>query len=304
MNRYQKKCLIASGLMHGLLVCVLIFGTAFLSPKEPPIDQPRLIELLPNMTVTDGPTRGGGGTPAPPPAQEPPPPAPKPVEPVQARPAPTPEPERPKPVVEKPKPEPKPEPKVETVSELPTPKPKKRTPKPVVETPKPTPPKPTVDISKPIIRDTKQKQALAEAAERAEQEQIRNQRIAALSGARQNLQRNLSNDSPIEALGGSGGGAAEINYRDLVFSMYDRAWVAPTDVEDDEATTKARVVIARSGNVISAEVIKASRNSKLDRSVRHLLDSLRFIHPFPEGSRDSQRTFIINFNLKSKRGFG
>jgi len=288
-------------MLHGLLVCVLVFGTAFLSPKEQPIDQPRLIELLPNMTVTDGPTRGGGGTPAPTPAPEPPPPAPKPVEPVQARPAP--EPERPKPVVEKP--QPKPEPKPEPVSELPTPKPKKPTPKPaVVEKPKPTPPKPTVDISKPIIRDTKQKQALAEAAERAEQERIRSQRIAALSGARRNLQQNLSNDSPIEALGGSGGGAAEINYRDLVFSMYDKAWVAPTDVEDDEATTKARVVIGHSGNVISAEVIKPSGNSKLDRSVRHLLDSLRFIHPFPEGSRDSQRTFIINFNLKSKRGFG
>ena len=64
------------------------------------------------------------------------------------------------------------------------------------------------------------------------------------------------------------------------------------------------MVIARGGNVISAEVIKGSGNTKLDRSVRHVIESLRFIHPFPEGSRDSQRTFIINFNLKSKRGIG
>ena len=300
--------------MHGSLVFVLIFGTAFFSSKEPPLDPPKIIELIPNMKVTDGPTRGGGGSPAPAPAPTPAPePVPQRAAPPPPAPAPTPEPERPRPqpVVEPPKP--KHEEKRETISELPTHKPKKPTPKPVnVEKPKPTPPKPAVDISNPVVRDTKQKekekQALIEAAERAEkaaEERIRNQRIAALAGARRSLEKNISNDSPIEALGGSGGGgAAEINYRDLVFSKYDKAWIAPTDVDDDEATTKARVVIARNGNVLSADVIKASGNAQLDRSVRQVLSALRYIHPFPEGSRDSQRTFIINFNLKSKRGIG
>ncbi len=297
--------------MHGLLVFVLIFGTAFFSSKEKPIDSPHILELVPGMTVTDGRTHGGGGVPAQAPAPSPPP-VQKPAEPISARPDPKPErePEHQKPVVQplKPKPEPR-----ETVSELPTPKPKKTKEKPApAERPKPsakpTPTKPTVDISKPIIRDTKQKQALAEAAERAAQERIQHQRLSALAGARRNLEKNLSDGPPIEALGAAGGmgggGAAEINYRDLVFSKYDAAWIAPDDVDDDEANTKVRVVIARNGNVISADVIKASGNAKLDKSVRRTLDSLRYIHPFPESSRDSQRTFIINFNLKSKRGIG
>ncbi|MEO7676916.1 MAG: TonB C-terminal domain-containing protein [Verrucomicrobiota bacterium] len=302
--------MIASVLLHGLLVFVLVFGTAFLGSKKEIVDAPHIIDLLPGMTVTDGKSHGGGGAPVP----AIPPPAPvaqKQLDPLPPKPEPKPEPERAKPVIEPPKPKPVAK---ETISELPTPKAKKTKEKPApVEKPKPTlkpaPAKPVVDISKVIVRDNKEKKAAAEAAERAAeksaQERSRNQRLAAVAGARRSLENNLSASSAIEGLGSAGGaGAAEINYRDLVFSKYEAAWLAPMDVEDDDAITKARVVIGRSGKVISSEVIKNSGNAKLDRSVRQVLDTLNYIAPFPDGSRESTRTFIINFNLKSKRGLG
>ncbi len=34
------------------------------------------------------------------------------------------------------------------------------------------------------------------------------------------------------------------------------------------------------------------------------LDRVTFIAPFPDGSTEKQKTFIINFNLKAKRMLG
>ncbi len=304
MNRFQKKCLVGSAMTHGLLLVVLIFGTAFFTSDQKPIESAHIIELI-DFTVTDSKTRGGN-------------PAPATATPVQTASLPPPEPVRPKPalpepererVVEPPKPKPT-EPK-ETVSELPTPKkPKKVLPEPAPKqtakvTPKAEPTKRIVDISKPTVRNVRDKQAEADAAEKAEravQQRIRNQQIAALTGARRNLEQNLSSGTTIEMPGGIGG-QAEVNYGDLVLKKYDDTWFAPAEVSDNEAIVKARVVIARNGNVISADVIKASGNVSLDKSVRRALE-LRFIHPFPAGSRDTQRTYIINFNLKTKRGIG
>ena len=314
MNRIQKKCLVASTLMHGLLLLVMVVGTAFLNSNQKPVESPHIITLR-NFTVTDGQTRGespAAVAAAPAPVSEKPTPAP--AEPVQSKPAPRErEPEPPKPVVEPPKT--KPVERKETVSEIPVQKPLKRTlpkPEPVPKTTaksstKPVPVKREIDLGKPVMRNPKEKQAAAEAsaqaAEKAEQQRANAQRVAAINGSLKNLGNNLSTSTTVEMPEGLGG-AAEINYRDLVLKKYDDAWNAPGDVDDDEANTKARVVIARSGNVISADIIQNSRNPKLDKSVRRALDSLRFIHPFPAGSPDSQRTYIINFNLKAKRGTG
>ena len=306
MNRFQKKCLVVSAAMHALLGLVLVVGTAFHAEKKPE-DPPHIITVIPfNATVTDGKTHDGGSpaqgasaatAPAPAPA-----PTPKPVDPA---------PELPKPIEQ---PKPAPEPKHEEVSELPVPKPKAKTlPKPEL-IPKPTTkvtPKPRdiPDITKPMVRNNADKKAAADAAQRlADQkadDRARGQRIAALNTSLSKLGQNLSVlSSGIESIGGGGGGAAEINYRDLVFSKYDAAWTPPPDIDDAEAITKVKVVIARSGKVSSADIIKASGNSVLDKSVRRAIDSLSFIAPFPESSKDSQRIFIINFNLKAKKGLG
>ncbi|MEO7297911.1 MAG: TonB C-terminal domain-containing protein [Verrucomicrobiota bacterium] len=306
MNRFQKKCLIASLSMHGLLLLVMVVGTAFFtSKKDPVVESAHIIELVPNAIVTDGKT--GGGNPAPAPMATAAAAAVKPPEIIPPKPVPADtKPEAAKEVVE---PKPKEiEPK-ETVSELPSHKKKKTPPKPV-ETKETAKPKRQFDISKPVVRDNKDKdkdKAAAEKAQRVADQHVRAERMAAFNGIRKNIENNLSSGTTIEmpsGTGGSGGGQAEINYGDFVLSKYDAAWIAPTDVDDNQSIVKARVVIARNGNVISSEIIKGSRNQILDKSVRRALDSVSFIQRFPEGSSDSQRTYIINFNLKSKRAIG
>lgn len=299
MDRLQKKCLIATALLHGLLLLVTVVGTAFFTAKDKPSVEPaHIIELIPlGAKVTDGPTRGGGGNPAPPTS------APEPVKEIKPAqlppPAPAAKPE-PQKEVEPPK---KAEPK-ETVSEIPVPKKEvksKPVPKEVV---KPATTR-KFDISKPVVRNTRDKvaEATAEKAERAAQLHAQAQRLAAVKGALKNIGSKLSSPTTMDSMPGQGGGEAAINYADLVLTKYDQAWFAPDEVDSNEAVVKAKVVIARSGNVVSAVIVRASGNPILDKSVRRALE-LRFIERFPSGSTDSQRTFIINFNLKSKRGIG
>ncbi len=303
MNRYQKKCLVASLLMHGLLLLVLVVGTAFFNSEKKLIESPNLITVL-NGVVTDGKSGGANPTPASAtPAVAAPTPKPEPIKPAP----PQPEPEKQR-VVEPPKP--KPTERKETVSELPVPKkPKKTLPEPISKTAatvSPKPPRPTrnIDISKPTVRDNKEKLAAAEVARLAADQRVRNERLAAFNGIRKNIENNLSPGTTIEMPSGAGGGQAEINYGDLVLSKYDAAWFAPSEVDDSEAIVKARVVIARNGRVISSAIIKASGNVTLDSSVRRALELRDIGQPFPAGSTDSQRTYIINFNLKTKRGLG
>jgi TonB family protein len=74
---------------------------------------------------------------------------------------------------------------------------------------------------------------------------------------------------------------------------------------DDSATAKVSVTIARDGTVVEAHVTRESGSAATDRSVREVLNRVKFIGvPFPAGSKDDQRTFIINFNLKAKKLLG
>jgi TonB family protein len=63
-------------------------------------------------------------------------------------------------------------------------------------------------------------------------------------------------------------------------------------------------VVARDGRILSSSVIRASGDAQLDKSVRQALDRVTKLPAFPEGAKDAQRTFRINFELKSKRQFG
>ena len=67
---------------------------------------------------------------------------------------------------------------------------------------------------------------------------------------------------------------------------------------------KVKVVIARDGSVITDAILKRSGIPALDKSVENALNRVRQLPPFPEGAKDAQRTFIINFNLKAKRLLG
>jgi len=51
------------------------------------------------------------------------------------------------------------------------------------------------------------------------------------------------------------GGEVFAGYRDVVRSAYYRAWVAPENGGDKSAVPEARIVVARDGGIISAELV-------------------------------------------------
>ena len=121
----------------------------------------------------------------------------------------------------------------------------------------------------------------------------------AIKSALRALRENLSSETVIAPVGNSSAAAA--NYAETVKAIYERAWTPPNDTASDDANIKVRVTIASDGNVVSARVIDPSGDASVDRSVRNTLDRVQFIAPFPSGTSDKERTYIINFNLKSKR---
>jgi TonB family protein len=279
MNRLQKKCFIASAGLHLLLALILVIGPAFLSAKNK-TEEMQTIDLIPNKLI-DAAFSGGGN-----PNTRPPPPAP----PVPA----VPQPREVAPAEQKP--EPKPDP-VKPV-------------KPVVESlearKEPTRPKPeitTTAVSRTADSQKKPKQP-SDADSRAKKEADEHRKAAAALIAR--TSRNLRNDlSPATAIdinpGPGGGGEAYANYAQVVKSIYEHAWLPPDDNSSDDAITKVSVTIFRSGQVKSSRIIRGSGDSSVDRSIQRTLDRVTFIAPFPEGTKDQERTFTINFNLKAKR---
>jgi len=299
MNRVQKKCLVASLALHALLCAILLVGPAFLSSNHKGVDQPTL-EVIP-AKIVDSLLSGGGNPKANPPAAqrvvEPPPPAQQ-TEPRPPEPAPKPTPikeqvaEERQPVVEKTKPE-------------------------VVE--KPAPQKPGIKVSTTVVKRASEKdkeekarseaEARAEAKARAKAEADARRRAtqqleSRLNSTYESLTKNLSSGTTIEPLGP--GGEPYADYGQVVKSYYDQAWIDPEDVSEDAATVKVKVVIGRNGSVNSDSIVKRSGIPGLDKSVQNALDRVRLrgLPPFPEGAKESQRTYIINFNLKAKRLVG
>jgi outer membrane biosynthesis protein TonB len=301
MNRLQKKCMIASLALHALLCVILLVGPAFLSSNHEGVDQPTL-EVIP-AKIVDSLFSGGGNPKANPPAAqrvvEPPPPAQTETRP----PDPTPKPpqikeqER-KPAVEKIKP-----------------------PQEIVENPAPQ--KPEIKVSTTVVKRTSEKdkeekaraeteakaKAQAEAKARVKADADARRRAAQqlesrLNSAYESLSKNLSSGTTIEPLGP--GGEPYADYGQVVKSCYDQAWIDPEDVSEDAATVKVKVVIRRDGTVILDSIQKRAGIPALDKSVQNALDRVRIrgLPPFPNGAKESQRIYIINFNLKAKRLVG
>jgi colicin import membrane protein len=163
---------------------------------------------------------------------------------------------------------------------------------------------PTADL-KPTVRSTSEnlaRKAKAEAAAKAREaaEEWKGQ----INKSLQALRSDLSPSTTIEAVGM--GGEAYANYSQAIKTIYTEAWLTPDDVTDDAATVRVEVTIARDGRIVSSSVLKRSGISSLDKSVQAALDRVerRRLPPFPEGASDTQRTFKINFNLKTKRSLG
>jgi len=308
MNRFEKKCLLGSTLTHGLLGVVLVVGLAFKRSEKTDVESvPPMVTMFP-VTVIDGPSRGGNPNVTLPPAVQ------KPVQAAaQPPPAPAPAPAE----VEPPRPQPR---VVESA-----PAPRREEPKPIAkadfqEPTKKTPPKKfeftqpgktsKADNSKDKFTFSQSRPSNTKATAKNSnpssnrQNDLLNAFAKTLDKAGKNIRENTSGGTTIEMPGVGGGGAAAVNYAQFVKAIYDEAWIDPQDVADENATVKTEIIIRRDGTVVSAKILGRSGVRGLDNSVQGALDRVRNICPFPEGSTDSQRTFILKFNLKSKRSIG
>jgi TonB family protein len=312
MNRLQKKCLLASAGVHALPLVLLLTGVGFVSQPPPlPHEDAPIINFIAFKTVDEQMTGGGSPNaralpPAPPdqpitkPAPEPEPaPAPEPAEPAvkpePAKPNPEPEPTKPEPKPERSKPELKLKPKDPDSLESSNKKSKKNE-----------------FVLKPIVRNSDGKaeaKARAAAREREEREAARaeandRRRIAARFSSAVNSLSGLSTGTEIALLGPGGGGVPYANFEQAVRSVYDRAWTVPDGVTDDEAAATATITIGRDGTVLHARISQSSGNAAVDRSVRSVLDRVKWAAPLPEKERENQRTLKIKFNVSAKRGLG
>ncbi len=189
----------------------------------------------------------------------------------------------PAPAPPKPKPEPKkiqPKPKPKPV--LPKPKPKKNTPK-----PKPKPkPKIKVNLDSSVRKpDARNTEAEKEAAKRRE----------ALNRSLNKLDTKLSGRTAVNVPLGR---FASANYESLIRRKYMDATIHPGAISGDPVV-KVRLVIARSGRVLSASITGQSGVTSWDRAVQKTLDRVKFIKPFPESMKGAQQTFNLNFTSRS-----
>ncbi|HEX7654133.1 MAG TPA: cell envelope integrity protein TolA [Verrucomicrobiae bacterium] len=301
MNRLQKKCLFAAAGTH-LLIVVALLCSGFIMPDHK-VENTDLLNVIPANVVENALNQGVS-------ANLPPPTPPQPVQPVTPTPpppTPTPTPTPPDPTPEPPTPKPAPVVKAE---ETPPPM------DPVVkdpEVPKPPKPKPEhkikVDLTA-VKRDNTQ--AIKEAKEAQEKAQKEAERQAALEAKQRadafkhvmrNISRNSSSATAIELPTGNSS-AAVANYASVVRSIYENAWLTPDDADNDDAVVKVSVTIGRDGRVITSRILNPSGDSKLDRSIQRTLDRVTFVREFPESMKQSEVTFVINFNLKAKRLLG
>jgi TonB family protein len=300
MNRLQKKCLIVSAALHALLLGVALFGSAFLPSSKD--ETQHVLMAFDSRRVTDALTKGGNPN-------------------VQVTPPPAPPAEEPTPVALPPLPPPKPE-----TPDIPKPPEHKRRPIPendVKPATKPDedfapPKKPKIILSaddtkpnrksttKPTKTTSEKDDAEAQRAEAAREAAVaRQQRLAKAFGSSiHSLDQSLSHATTVDLPNQGDGGPLSANYRDVVASIYEAAWVPPAELNNDLATVTVRVTIARDGRVINGRIIKVSGINGMDRSIQNVIESVTFVQPFPPGSTDQERSYTINFNLKAKRGLG
>ncbi|RZO54908.1 MAG: TonB C-terminal domain-containing protein [Limisphaerales bacterium] len=182
----------------------------------------------------------------------------------------------------------------------PKPKPVKITkPKPTPPKPKPvkiTKPKPQIKVNlKPTIRrpDSSKVKAQQEAAERARKAYAKRQET--LNNSINRLSSNLSRSTAVNAPLGR---LAAANYESLIRKKYMDATFHPGAINRDPVV-KVRLVIARSGNVLSAQIINNSGVTSWNRAVQKSLDRVKHIAPFPKSISGSKKTFTLNFNSRS-----
>jgi TonB family protein len=172
---------------------------------------------------------------------------------------------------------------------------------PPVRSPNPPPIKPNMD---PVVRipfsTNSDQHSPVSAPNNSNAEQ--RQRADAIQKAIENLKNHFTTGTDVTLPGSSE--AMDPNYVAIVKARYDAAWNPAGGTASDDANTKVSVTIRSDGTVISALILNPSGAAAVDGSVQRTLDRVKFVAPFPEGAKETEKTFIINFNLKAKRQLG
>ena len=118
-----------------------------------------------------------------------------------------------------------------------------------------------------------QAQAAADAKRRADE-------AKQFGNAVKTLNSKLSGSTTVTMpVGVGGGGAASINYRDLIASKYYNAWNPSFSLNENTPDVTVSITIMRDGSV-TGHITKHSGNSGMDKSVQSVLDTVTFIEPF------------------------
>jgi len=269
MNRLQKKCFIATAGIHLLLLLILVVGPGFFAPK-PKADNLQVLDVIPANLIDAAFSSGVRNA-------QPPPPAPM-VMPPQPAPPP------PQPAVTPPKPE-IPEPVKEIAKEL-TSEPKRAE-------------KPKIQINtQPVMRNPPKNTTANTRDDSRRQQQLQQQ---AFQNAVRSLKANFKSGVTIDMPGN--GSVSYASYDAVVKSVYERTLNSflPNTIANDNENTKVSVTIANDGTVISARITAPSGDPVWDAAVQHTLDRVTFIAPFPEGAKEKERNYIINFNPQVER---
>ena len=273
MGKLKRSFVAGSFVLHTVIIALLVLGPVLLAKRE---EKVQVIDLIPSEIVDQILTPEVSVNPPAPPQTKPKPTPPKPKSVKITKPKSKPTPPKPKPVkITKPKPKPTP------------PKPKQV---------KITKPKPKIKVNlKPTIRRTDSSKAKAqqEAAERARKAYAKRQQ--SLNKSLDRLNNNLSSSTAVKAPLGR---LAAANYESLIRRKYMDATFHPGAISGDPVV-KVRIVIARSGNVLSARIVNSSGINSWDRSVQKSLDRVKHIGPFPKAISGTQKTFTLNFNSRS-----
>lgn len=278
MDRLAKKCVIASGIMHGTLVVLLLVGPAFLGSNDTTLDPKEIIDFIPFKTLEQ--SVSGGGNPN-----------------VEQQAAP--------PIIQQPQAQQQQSPPPQHRQETPGRRQETRQAEPVKDEPKAeeTGWKPSDKIKvnlKQTTRGSTDRNVKSASPTARDNSQSKN-----IASAINNIRSGASGSVKIDEFRGPGGGGVPYaGFNQALISSYMRAWLVPGDAVDSVAKVVAVITLKNDGTVISARIERRSGNAELDQSVQRALDKVSYVAPFPEGSKESQKTFWLEFDPKAKRMVG
>ncbi len=276
MSRLLKKCIFLSIGLHVLVAALLIAAAAFFITKPDKV-QPTLSMIAPEVLdniLNPKPVRSVPVKPAPTVRRNVVPQPPKPVQPKKVVPTP------PRKVRETPDPK------------KPTPRPKPKNP----SKPKPSPPpKIRITTSSKTVGANSPKPVATPAPVRPKVDSSK------LTGTVNNLRSQLSAGIKVNVSGANA--AAFTSYAQYVVSVYRRTWqpLIPKNLTRSRVAV-VEVTIDRTGRVLSSRITRKTGDAALDRSVQSALDRVKTIgKSFPAGSKDSKRTFTLDFTPQIRR---